>query len=82
MMKNITSTTFIQEYNCKLGNGSGTGNLAKRFQENNQNYTGLDYSKSMIAIAEERGFVILSLATCGIFISNKSRFYNYNRTFY
>jgi predicted TPR repeat methyltransferase len=65
MMKNITSTTFIQEYNCKLGNGSGTGNLAKRFQENNQNYTGLDYSKSMIAIAEERGFVILSLATCG-----------------
>ncbi|MEP6804068.1 MAG: class I SAM-dependent methyltransferase, partial [Flavobacterium sp.] len=24
--------------------GSGTGNLAKRFQENNQNYQGLDYS--------------------------------------
>ncbi|SEA74373.1 Methyltransferase domain-containing protein [Flavobacterium gillisiae] len=48
--------TLIQEYNCKtvLEIGSGTGNLAKRFQENNQNYTGLDYSKSMIAIAEER----------------------------
>ncbi|MBS7231137.1 class I SAM-dependent methyltransferase [Flavobacterium psychroterrae] len=34
--------------------GSGTGNLAKRFQENNQNYQGLDYSESMIAIAKER----------------------------
>ncbi|WP_269222304.1 MULTISPECIES: class I SAM-dependent DNA methyltransferase [Flavobacterium] len=48
--------TLIQEENCKsiLEIGSGTGNLAKRFQENNQDYTGLDFSQSMIAIAQER----------------------------
>ena len=48
--------TLIQENNCKsiLEIGSGTGNLAKRFYENNQDYRGLDYSKSMIAIAKER----------------------------
>ena len=34
--------------------GSGTGNLAKRFEENNQNYQGLDYSHDMITIAKER----------------------------
>jgi SAM-dependent methyltransferase len=47
---------LIQEYNCKtvLEIGSGTGNLGQRFQENNQNYTGLDYSSSMIAIAKKR----------------------------
>lgn len=48
--------TLIQEKNCSsiLEIGSGTGNLAKRFQENNQNYTGLDYSQSMIEIAQNR----------------------------
>jgi SAM-dependent methyltransferase len=48
--------SFIKENNCKsiLEIGSGTGNLAKRFKENNQDYTGLDYSESMIAIARER----------------------------
>ncbi|TDE42734.1 class I SAM-dependent methyltransferase [Flavobacterium rhamnosiphilum] len=48
--------SLIQENNCKtiLEIGSGTGNLAKRFQENNQDYIGLDYSQSMIAIAKER----------------------------
>jgi ubiquinone/menaquinone biosynthesis C-methylase UbiE len=47
---------LIQENNCKniLEIGSGTGNLAKRFQENNQEYIGLDYSQSMIDIAQER----------------------------
>lgn len=47
---------LIQENNCKtiLEIGSGTGNLAKRFQENQQEYIGLDYSESMIAIAKER----------------------------
>jgi len=47
---------FIQENKCKtiLEIGSGTGNLAKRFKENQQDYTGLDYSESMIAIARER----------------------------
>ncbi|WP_456315244.1 class I SAM-dependent DNA methyltransferase [Pseudomonas shirazensis] len=34
--------------------GSGTGNLAKRFAANNQNYQGLDYSDDMIAIAKEK----------------------------
>jgi SAM-dependent methyltransferase len=34
--------------------GSGTGNLAKRFHENQQDYIGLDYSQSMIDIAEKR----------------------------
>jgi SAM-dependent methyltransferase len=34
--------------------GSGTGNLAKRFYENQQDYSGLDYSESMIAIAQKR----------------------------
>ncbi|MDI6031593.1 class I SAM-dependent methyltransferase [Flavobacterium sp. LB2P84] len=48
--------SLIQEKNCKtiLEIGSGTGNLAKRFQEKNQDYIGLDYSQSMIAIAKER----------------------------
>ena len=48
--------TLIQENNCKsiLEIGSGTGNLAKRFQENKQDYKGLDYSKNMIAIAQQR----------------------------
>ncbi|PWA09349.1 class I SAM-dependent DNA methyltransferase [Flavobacterium laiguense] len=47
---------LIQENNCKsiLEIGSGTGNLAKRFKENDQEYIGLDYSQSMIAIAQER----------------------------
>jgi SAM-dependent methyltransferase len=47
---------LIQEKNCDsiLEIGSGTGNLAKRFQENNQNYIGLDYSQSMIEIAQNR----------------------------
>jgi SAM-dependent methyltransferase len=47
---------LIQEKNCTsiLEIGSGTGNLAKRFQENNHNYLGLDYSQSMIDIAQER----------------------------
>ncbi|MFQ3174427.1 MAG: SAM-dependent methyltransferase [Flavobacterium sp.] len=47
---------FIRENNCKtiLEIGSGTGNLAKRFKENRQDYTGLDYSQSMIAIARKR----------------------------
>jgi ubiquinone/menaquinone biosynthesis C-methylase UbiE len=60
MMKNITYNTLIQEYKTVLEIGSGTGNLAKRFQENNQNYTGLDYSKSMICNAEKMRIVILS----------------------
>lgn len=34
--------------------GSGSGNLAKRFIENKQEYVGLDSSESMIAIAEKR----------------------------
>jgi SAM-dependent methyltransferase len=47
---------LIQEKNCSsiLEIGSGTGNLAKRFQANNQNYIGLDYSQSMIEIAQNR----------------------------
>jgi len=48
--------TLIQEENCSsiLEIGSGTGNLAKRFYENNLDYKGLDYSQSMIAVAQER----------------------------
>jgi SAM-dependent methyltransferase len=48
--------SLIQENNCNsiLEIGSGTGNLAKRFQDNNHDYRGLDYSSSMIAIAQER----------------------------
>jgi SAM-dependent methyltransferase len=34
--------------------GSGTGNLAKRFLENSQDYIGMDYSQNMIAIAQKR----------------------------
>ncbi|WP_291152913.1 class I SAM-dependent DNA methyltransferase [Flavobacterium sp. UBA7680] len=47
---------LIQEYKASttLEIGSGTGNLAKRFNANNQNYQGLDYSNDMIAIAKER----------------------------
>jgi trans-aconitate methyltransferase len=47
---------LIKERKCNsiLEIGSGTGNLAKRFCNNNQNYKGLDSSLSMIAIAQER----------------------------
>ncbi|MBE8723854.1 class I SAM-dependent DNA methyltransferase [Flavobacterium hungaricum] len=47
---------LIQENNGSsiLEIGSGTGNLAKRFAKNNQNYQGLDYSDDMITIARER----------------------------
>ncbi len=47
---------LLQKNNPKsiLEIGSGTGNLAKRFIENKQNYTGLDYSKSMITISKKR----------------------------
>jgi SAM-dependent methyltransferase len=47
---------LLQEQKCKtlLEIGSGTGNLAKRFREKNQEYIGLDYSLSMITIAQER----------------------------
>lgn len=47
---------LIQEKKCKsvLEIGSGTGNLATRFCENNQNYIGLDSSLSMIEIAQEK----------------------------
>lgn len=47
---------LIQEKKCNsvLEIGSGTGNLAKRFCKNNQDYKGLDSSLSMIAIAREK----------------------------
>ncbi|KQO22445.1 hypothetical protein ASF10_08685 [Flavobacterium sp. Leaf82] len=47
---------LIQENNGTtiLEIGSGTGNLAKRFAENHQDYQGLDYSHDMIVIAKER----------------------------
>lgn len=47
---------LIQENNSStiLEIGSGTGNLAKRFEQNNHNYQGLDYSDDMIKIARER----------------------------
>ncbi|WP_035671004.1 class I SAM-dependent methyltransferase [Flavobacterium sp. 83] len=47
---------LIKENNCTsiMELGSGTGNLAKRFQQNNQEYIGMDYSHSMITIAKER----------------------------
>jgi SAM-dependent methyltransferase len=48
--------SYIQDNNCKtiLEIGSGTGNLAKRFKEHGHDYIGLDYSQSMISIAQER----------------------------
>lgn len=47
---------ILNQNNCKslLEIGSGTGNLAKQFYENDANYKGLDYSPSMINIAKER----------------------------
>lgn len=47
---------LLQKSNPKsiLEIGSGTGNLAKHFIKNKQNYTGLDYSKSMIGISKKR----------------------------
>lgn len=47
---------LLQKSNPKsiLEIGSGTGNLAKHFIKNKQNYTGLDYSKSMICISKKR----------------------------
>ncbi len=47
---------FLIEYNCSniLEIGCGTGNLAKRFIDNNYNYLGLDFSQSMIEIAQKR----------------------------
>lgn len=48
--------TLLQKYNREtiLEIGSGTGNLALRFCKNNQNYTGLDFSRSMITISQKR----------------------------
>jgi len=47
---------LIQGYQCKtvLEIGSGTGNLSQRFLATNTTYFGLDYSESMLAIAQER----------------------------
>lgn len=47
---------FLIEHHCKtvLEIGSGTGNLAQRFLQNHTDYIGLDYSESMIEIAQER----------------------------
>ncbi|SHL24491.1 methyltransferase [Flavobacterium xanthum] len=47
---------LIQDYHGKtvLEIGSGSGNLSKRFLAHNTTYIGLDYSESMIAIAQER----------------------------
>lgn len=47
---------LLQENKCTslLEIGSGTGNLAKRFHDNNQNYLGLDISQNMIDIAQEK----------------------------
>jgi ubiquinone/menaquinone biosynthesis C-methylase UbiE len=58
---------FIQENNCKtiLEIGSGTGNLAKRFKKNQQDYTGLEYSQSMIAIAQKRNEALSSWGYAG-----------------
>lgn len=47
---------LIKQYKCQsvLEIGSGTGNLAKRFWENQFEYYGLDFSQSMILIAQNR----------------------------
>ena len=47
---------LITQLNCKtvIEIGSGTGNLTKRFLENNQEYIGLDLSENMIALAQKR----------------------------
>lgn len=47
---------FLVENKCLniLEIGCGTGNLAKRFIENNYNYLGIDFSQSMIEIAQKR----------------------------
>jgi trans-aconitate methyltransferase len=49
-------TTIIQKHGSlsTLEIGSGTGNLALRFFQNNQSYLGLDASEDMIAIAQKR----------------------------
>ena len=49
-------SNILTKYNKKglLEIGSGTGNLAKHFLENNFEYCGLDLSKEMIAIAREK----------------------------
>ena len=49
-------SNILNEYNCKsvLEIGSGTGNLSKHFATNNIDYTGLEYSNSMIEIAKKR----------------------------
>lgn len=59
---------LLIEHYCKtiLEIGSGTGNLAKRFLQNQADYIGLDYSESMIAIAQERN-------KTGIFITGDMR---------
>lgn len=47
---------ILQKYHCQsvLELGSGTGNLAKLFSQNNFDYIGLDVSEDMIAIAKKR----------------------------
>lgn len=49
-------SNILKKYNKKslVEIGSGTGNLAHYFLENNFDYIGLDYSKDMIAIAQNK----------------------------
>lgn len=46
---------LLKEYGCKdiLEIGCGSGNLAQRFLQGKYNYTGLDMSNNMLAIARE-----------------------------
>jgi hypothetical protein len=45
--------------------GSGTGNLAKRFKENQQDYTGLEYSQSMTLPRKEMKTALSSWGYAG-----------------
>lgn len=65
---------LLIEHYCKtiLEIGSGTGNLAKRFLQNQADYIGLDYSESMIAIAQERN-------KTGIFITGDMREFEHKK---
>jgi hypothetical protein len=60
---------FIQENNCKTILEIGrNGNLAKRFKENQQDYTGLEYSQVII----EKEMKTAHLGICGISILKTS----------
>jgi hypothetical protein len=63
--KSMLSTMPLSKIIAKPYYWSGTGNLAKRFKENQQDYTGLEYSQSMTLPRKEMKTALSSWGYAG-----------------